>query len=93
MAMLVRFPPAAKKGDIVVVKFGQVGLKLPVYSDCPAGVCVAVGALVPVAESLVASAGVAQVILPPRADGKRITIGIHLDGIGPGLRGLRRAES
>jgi invasion protein IalB len=93
VAMLVRFPPAAKKGDIVLVKFGQVGLRLPVYSDCPTSVCIAVGALVPVAESLLASAGAAQVILPPRADGKRITIGIRLDGIGPGLRGLRRAES
>jgi len=93
MAMLVRFPTAAKKGDIVVVKFGQVGLKLPVFFDCPAGACVAVGSLMRAAEALVASARAAQVILPPRADGNRITIGIRLDGLEPGLRGLRRAES
>jgi hypothetical protein len=51
-----------------------------------------VGALIPAAQSLLLSAPAAQVVLPPRADGKQYSIGIRLDGLAPALAGMRRAE-
>ena len=44
------------------------------------------------AQSLLLSAPAAQVVLPPRADGKQYSIGIRLDGLALALAGMRHAE-
>jgi invasion protein IalB len=91
LTMIVRFPPVGRQGQYLLVKLGrQGGLRLPVFG-CANGSCVAVGALIPAAQSLLLSAPAAQVVLPPRADGKQYSIGIRLDGLAPALAGMRRA--
>ena len=92
LTMIVRFPPVGRQGQYLLLRLGrQGGLRLPVFG-CANGSCVAVGALIPAAQSLLLSAPSAQVVLPPRADGKQYSIGIRLDGLGPALAGMRRAE-
>ena len=92
LTMIVRFPPIGRQGQYLLLKLGrQGGLRLPVFG-CANGSCVAVGALIPAAQSLLLSAPAAQVVLPPRADGKQYSIGIRLDGLAPALAGMRRAE-
>lgn len=92
LTMIVRFPPVGRQGQYLLIRLGrQGGLRLPVFG-CANGSCVAVGALIPAAQSLLLSAPSAQVVLPPRADGKQYSIGIRLDGLSPALAGMRRAE-
>ena len=92
LTMIVRFPPVGRQGQYLLLKLGpQGGLRLPVFG-CTNGSCVAVGALIPAAQSLLLSAPAAQVVLPPRADGKQYSIGIRLDGLAPALAGMRHAE-
>jgi invasion protein IalB len=92
LTMIVRFPPIGRKGQYLLFGLGkQSTLKLPVFA-CPKDSCVAVGALVPAAKSLLVSASQAQVVLPPSADGKQYTIRISLDGLPAALAGMQRAE-
>ncbi|HEY2445397.1 MAG TPA: hypothetical protein VGI20_06635, partial [Rhizomicrobium sp.] len=56
LTMIVRFPPVGGQGQYLLVRLGrQGGLRLPVYG-CNAGSCVAVGALIPAAQSLLQTA-------------------------------------
>ena len=92
LTMIVRFPPIGRQGQYLVLGLGsKTRLRLPVFG-CAKSACVAVGALIPAAESLLLAAPQAQVVLPPAADGKQYTIGIRLDGLAPALDGMRRAE-
>ena len=92
LTMIVRSPPVGRQGQYLLLKLGpQGGLRLPVFG-CTNGSCVAVGALIPAAQSLLLSAPAAQVVLPPRADGKQYSIGIRLDGLALALAGMRHAE-
>ena len=92
LTMIVRFPPVGRKGQFVLFVLGkQSTLKLPVF-DCAKDSCVAVGALVPAATSLLQSSGQARVVLPPTPDGKQYTISIRLDGLPEALSGMQRAE-
>ena len=92
LTMIVRFPPIGGKGQYVLFVLGkQSTLKLPVF-DCAKDSCVAVGALVPAATSLLVSSPQARVVLPPTPDGKQYTIGIRLDGLQGALAGMQRAE-
>jgi invasion protein IalB len=92
LTMIVRFPPVGRKGQFLLIVLGkQSTLKLPVY-DCAKDSCVAVGALVPAATSLLFSASQARVVLPPTPDGKQYTIGIRLDGLPASLAAMQRAE-
>jgi len=92
LTMIVRFPPIGRKGQFLLVVLGkQSTLKLPVF-DCAKDSCVAVGALVPAATSLLVSSPQARVVLPATSDGKQYTIGIQLDGLPAALAGMQRAE-
>jgi invasion protein IalB len=92
LTMIVRFPPVGRQGQYLVLGLGsKTRIRLPVFG-CEKSACVAVGALIPAAESLLLAAPQAQVVLPPTADGKQYTIGIRLDGLAPALDGMRRAE-
>jgi|SRR5579871_3496877 len=92
LTMIVRFPPIGRKGQFLLLVLGkQSTLKLPVFA-CAKDSCVAVGALVPAATSLLLSSPQARVVLPPTQDGKQFTIRIQLDGLPEALSGMQRAE-
>jgi invasion protein IalB len=92
LTMIVRYPPVGSKGQyLTLVLATKMSLRLPVFG-CTKTACIAVGALIPAAESLLVAAPDAQVVLPPGADGKQYTIGIRLDGLAPALDGMHRAE-
>jgi invasion protein IalB len=92
LTMIVRYPPSGRKGQYVTVGLShQTSLRLPIY-DCAKQSCVAVGALIPAAESLLLGSPDAQVVLPPQADGKQYTIGIRLDGLAAALAVMHRAD-
>lgn len=92
LTMIVDYPHVGEKGQFLTLALAsKMNIRLPVYG-CNKTECVAVGALIPAAESLLVAAPLAQVLLPPGADGKQFTIGIGLDGLAPALDGLHRAE-
>jgi len=92
LTMIVRFPPIGRKGQFLLLVLGKrATLKLPVF-DCAKDSCVAVGALVPAATSLLESSPQAHVVLPPTSDGKQYTIQIRLDDLPAALAGMQRAE-
>lgn len=92
LTMIVRFPPLGRKGQYLLFGLGAKStLKLPVFG-CAKDSCVAVGALVPAATSLLQSSPQAQVVLPPGPEGKQYTIRIRLDGLAAALAGMQRAE-
>jgi invasion protein IalB len=92
LTMIVRFPPVGRQGQFLVLGLGpKARIRLPVFG-CAKSACIAVGALIPAAETLLVAAPQAQVVLPPAADGKQYTIDIRLDGLAPALDGMRRAE-
>lgn len=92
LTMVVRFPPIGRKGQYLLLVLGkQSTLKLPVFG-CAKDSCVAVGALVPAATSLLESAPQARVVLPPTTDGKQYTIDIRLDDLPTALAGMQKAE-
>lgn len=92
LTLIVRFPPIGHKGQFVVFGLGpKSAIRVPVYG-CTKQSCVAVGALIPAAASMLADAQAAKVVLPPGSDGKQYTVGITLDGLAPALQGMRRAE-
>jgi invasion protein IalB len=92
LTMIVRYPPVGGKGPyLTLVLATKMSLRLPVYG-CNKSACIAVGALIPAAQSLLVAAPQAQVVLPSGSDGKQYTIGIRLDGLAPALDGMHRAE-
>jgi invasion protein IalB len=92
LTMIVRYPPVGNKGQyLTLVLASKLSLRLPVYG-CAKTACIAVGALIPAAKSMLVASPQAQVVLPPGADGKQITMGIRLDGLDPALTGMQRAE-
>jgi invasion protein IalB len=92
LAMIVRYPAVGNKGQYLTVVLGpKTRMRLPVYG-CAKNGCVAVGGLIPAAQSLLEAAPEAQIVLPPAADGKQYTISVGLDGLGPALDGMHRAE-
>ena len=92
LTMIVRYPPIGAKGQYLVVGLGpKSSLRLPVFG-CNKDSCVAVGALIPAARTLLMDAPQAKVVLPPMADGKQISIAVRLDGLAQALDGMHRAE-
>jgi hypothetical protein len=92
LTMIVRFPLVGGKGQYLTLGLAaKMNLRLPVFG-CAKTACIAVGALIPAAQSLLVAAPQAQVFFPPAADGKQYTVGIGLDGLAPALDGMRRAE-
>ncbi|HEY3637390.1 MAG TPA: invasion associated locus B family protein [Rhizomicrobium sp.] len=92
LTMIVRFPPVGSKGQYLTLGLApKMNLRLPVFA-CTKPACIAVGALIPAAKTLLVSTPQARVMLPPAADGKQYTITIRLDGLAPALAGMERAE-
>ncbi|MGH6889949.1 MAG: invasion associated locus B family protein [Rhizomicrobium sp.] len=92
LTLIVRFPPIGHKGQYVIFWVGpKSAIRIPVFG-CTKESCVAVGALIPAAASLLAGAQAAKVVLPPGSDGKQYTVGIRLDELAPALAGMHRAE-
>ena len=92
LTMIVRYPAVGAKGQYLIVGLGsKSSLRLPVFG-CSKDSCVAVGALIPAARTLLVAAPQAKVVLPPMSDGKQVTIAIRLDGLEQALDGMHRAE-
>lgn len=92
LTMVVRFPPVGSKGQfLTLVLPSKMSLRLPVFG-CTKAACVAVGALIPAAKSMLVASPLAAVVLPANTNGKQFTIRIRLDGLEPALAGLERAE-
>lgn len=92
LTMIVLYPPLGGKGQYLVLGLApKASLRLPVFG-CTKISCVAVGALMPAAQSLLTGSPQAQVVLPRTADGKQYSVGVRLDGLGQALEGMRRAE-
>jgi hypothetical protein len=92
LTLIVRFPPIGHPGQYVVFALApKAAIRIPVFG-CTKQSCVAVGALIPAAASMLAGAPDARVVLPPGTDGKQYTVGIRLEELGPALAGMHRAE-
>ncbi len=91
LAMIVRLPPIAKKGDRVTLRWGKTAAALPV-TGCEKGLCVAVGRFQPGSEAALLSQKSAQLILPPGPKGKRIGVDVPIFGLPAAVAAMRRAE-
>lgn len=91
LLMIVRLPVIAKPGDDVVLRLGREGLKLKV-AGCQKAGCMAAGALGEDSQAGLLSSSRAQLILPPRPDGQRVALPVPLQGLGPAITAMRRAE-
>ncbi|HEX3666365.1 MAG TPA: invasion associated locus B family protein [Rhizomicrobium sp.] len=92
LTMIVRYPPVGSKGQyLTLVLATKMSLRLPVF-DCTKSACLAVGALIPAAQSLLVAAPQAAVVLPAPPGARQYTIAVRLDGLAPALDGMRRAE-
>jgi hypothetical protein len=92
LTIVVRFPPIGRKGQYLVFGVGpKSAIRVPVFG-CTKASCIAVGALIPAAATMLEQAQQAQVVLPPGGDGRQYTIGIRLDELAPALEGMHRAE-
>jgi hypothetical protein len=91
IAVVVRFPPVAKKGDKLTLRLGQKALNLPV-SVCEKGSCVAAGSLTPKQEQLRYGPRVGEILLPPVANGKRPALRLPLMGLRVAIGAMRRAQ-
>lgn len=91
LAVLIRIPPVAKKGDIVLFRLGQRVMKLPV-SVCQKGSCVAAGALLPKQEAMLYGANPAELLLPAAQNGKRLAVRVPMLGLRPAISAMRRAQ-
>jgi hypothetical protein len=92
LAMVVRFPPWANKGDDVVLKAGATGFKLPVY-QCVSTICVAAVAIGPAAQKLMIAVKEVEILFPPGSDGKRHGVRMPTTDIPAAWAGLRKAQS
>jgi hypothetical protein len=92
LTMIVRYPPVGGKGQyLTLVLASKLRLRLPVFG-CNKTACIAVGALIPAAESMLVATPQAQVVLPQGVDGKQYSIRVRLDDLAPALAGIKRAE-
>jgi hypothetical protein len=93
MAMIVRFPALAKKGDTLVMRLTKGGgLKLPV-SDCGKGGCLAAGLLPQQALDSVLASPRAVLVFPAMQNGKPLGMLIPFDGLKESIAAMSRAES
>lgn len=92
LTMVLRIPPAAQKGEDVVVEFGRKGLKLPV-AGCGKTECIAIAGLPNGTESQLFSGHYGAVIFPAGTNGKRRVMPFPLTGLSDAVSALRRASS
>ena len=92
LALIVRFPALAKKGDVLEMRLAQGALKLPV-SDCGKNGCVSAGLLGAQALDRVLASPRAVLVFPAVRDGKPLGMLIPFDGLKASVAAMRRAES
>jgi len=92
LALIVRMPSIAKKGDMIVLRIGKAGLKLPVR-DCGKEGCLAAGVLAPDSQAGLLSAEQGELMLPASSDGKLVRLPVPLAGLSAAIAALHRAES
>ena len=92
LALIVHLPPIAKKGDPVSLVWGKQGFTMPI-SACNKAACAAMGALDPRGEAQLTRVKGANLLLPPGANGKRLTVGVPFAGLPQALGAMRRAEA
>jgi hypothetical protein len=92
LAMVVRMPPIAKKGDVATLRLARGVVNLPV-SACDAQICVAMGAFAPRTEAglLVQSEG--ELALPLSPEGKRVVVAVPLRALRAVVDAMRRAQT
>lgn len=92
LALILRFPPLVKKGDLIVVRAGTSGIRLPVQ-QCDADICLAAGELGPRGESLLLANKDGMLVFPPGGDGKKRAVRIPLAETARALAAMLQAES
>ena len=92
LAMIVRFPVLAKKGDTVAMRLAQATLKLPV-SDCGKGGCLAAGLLGQQAQDRLLASPRGVLVFPVIQNGKPLGMLIPFDGLRESIAAMHRAES
>lgn len=92
LAMIVRFPPLAKRGDPIILRLGEQRYTFTV-ADCPGGACVALTALDAEIQKHVLSSPNGTLIFPPGVDGRRLAIAVPFAGLAEALSNMRVAES
>ena len=92
LAMVVRMPPTAKKGDVATLRLGKGMLNLPV-SACDGQICVAMGAFAPRTEASLFAQPMGQLVLPPGPEGKRVAVTVPLRALRPAVDAMRRAQT
>jgi hypothetical protein len=92
LAMIVRFPALAKKGDTLAMRLAYSALKLPV-SDCGKEGCLAAGLLGGQALDRVLASPSAVLVFPAVRDGKPLGMLIPFGGLKESVAAMRRAES
>lgn len=92
LAVLVRIPPRARKGDVVSFRLGQKVLNLPV-SLCDKQSCLAAASLAPEQEAMLLARPATQLFLPPGPNGKRLAVRVPLLGLRAATGAMRRAEA
>jgi len=92
LAMIVRFPPLAKRGDPIVLRLGEQRYAFSV-TDCPGGRCAALTAFGEDVEKRVLASPNGTLIFPPGIDGRRLAIAVPFAGLAEALSNMRVAES
>lgn len=93
LAMIVRFPALAQKGDALMLRVGQGGaLKLPV-SQCSQGGCLAAGLLDAAGQNLILGAKKGVLVFPAKKGDKPLGMLVPFVGLKDALAAMSRAES
>ena len=92
LALLVRIPPRAKKGDMIGFELGQKVLNLPVIA-CDERSCLATSSLSPSQEAMLFAQRGAELLLPQGPNGKRVAARVPIAGLRAATSAMRRAEA
>jgi invasion protein IalB len=93
LALIIRFPLLAKKGDLLGMQLDQKGgLKLPV-NDCGQEGCLAAGLLSPDVQAMLMATKRAVLVFPAKKDGKPLGMLIPFTGLRDALTAMAKAES
>jgi len=92
LAMIVRFPPLAKRGDPLVFRLGAQQMIFPV-ANCPGGGCVAMMLVDQQLEGRMVAGDRGLLVFPAGVDGRRLVLVVPFRGLGDALTNLRVAQS
>ncbi|MBI3678052.1 MAG: TonB family protein [Proteobacteria bacterium] len=92
IAMIIRMPPLAKKGDTVLLELGDQGVKLPVVGCTDKDGCTALSGFSVDQETLLVAASQATLEFPPGHDGMQPTVRLPMDGLAEAIAAMHRAD-